>query len=93
MPAWSFDPSGAYALHPRVALRPEPFGALAYHYGNRRLTFVKSFELVELLRGLGRHRSVEEALDAAGLEGRHRESCVRALARLAEAEVISGLAR
>jgi len=32
--------SGAWELHPQVALRPEPFGALAYHYGNRRLTFV-----------------------------------------------------
>ncbi len=28
-------------LHPQVALRPEPFGALAYHYGNRRLIFLK----------------------------------------------------
>lgn len=93
MPTRSFDASAAYALHPRVALRPEPFGALAYHYGNRRLTFVKSFELVELLRGLGEHRSVEEALDAAGMQGRNRETCVRALARLAEAEVISGFAR
>ncbi|MFM7094839.1 MAG: mycofactocin biosynthesis chaperone MftB, partial [Actinomycetota bacterium] len=24
------------SLSPQVALRPEPFGALAYHYGNRR---------------------------------------------------------
>ncbi|MCY7299756.1 MAG: mycofactocin biosynthesis chaperone MftB, partial [Ilumatobacteraceae bacterium] len=30
----------ALALHPQVALRPEPFGALAYHYGNRRLVFL-----------------------------------------------------
>ncbi|MGZ4705982.1 MAG: mycofactocin biosynthesis chaperone MftB, partial [Acidimicrobiales bacterium] len=34
----SFDPTKPYRLDPRVALRPEPFGALAYHYGNRRLT-------------------------------------------------------
>jgi putative mycofactocin binding protein MftB len=29
-----------YRLSPRVAPHPEPFGALAYHYGNRRLTFL-----------------------------------------------------
>ena len=26
----------------RSTLRPEPFGALAYHFGNRRLTFLKT---------------------------------------------------
>jgi putative mycofactocin binding protein MftB len=25
----------------RKSLRPEPFGALAYHYGTRRLVFLK----------------------------------------------------
>ena len=38
--ARDFDPASAYALHPQLALRPERFGALAYHYGNRRLTFL-----------------------------------------------------
>ena len=33
-------------LHPQVALRPEPFGALAYHYGNRRLVFLKHPDVV-----------------------------------------------
>ncbi|MCX6513169.1 MAG: mycofactocin biosynthesis chaperone MftB [Actinobacteria bacterium] len=32
----------AMELHPEVALRDESFGALAYHYGNRRLVFLKS---------------------------------------------------
>ena len=36
-----FDGDARWRLHPRVALRPEPFGALAYHYGNRRLIFLK----------------------------------------------------
>ena len=35
----AFDPDAPHRLSPRVGLRPEPFGALAYHYGNRRLTF------------------------------------------------------
>jgi len=46
-------------LHPQVALRPEPFGALAYHYGNRRLVFLKHADMVTVARQLGLHaRSV-----------------------------------
>ena len=36
-----------------MALRPEPFGALAYHFGNRKLTFLKRPELVAVVRALG----------------------------------------
>ena len=32
----------AWRIAPQVALRPEPFGALVYHFGTRRLTFLKS---------------------------------------------------
>ena len=52
----------AYRLHPSVALRPEPFGALAYHYGNRKLVFLKSPLMVEVVRTLGDHPSIEAAL-------------------------------
>ncbi len=60
----SFDPQLAYRLHPRVAIRPERFGALAYHYGNRRLTFIKSNALVDLLRALESSPSASEAIEA-----------------------------
>ena len=33
------DPSGCWQLHPQVAVRPEPFGALLYHFGTRKLSF------------------------------------------------------
>ncbi|MGH9064217.1 MAG: mycofactocin biosynthesis chaperone MftB, partial [Acidimicrobiales bacterium] len=56
-----------YRVHPQVAIRAEPFGALAYHHGSRRLTFLRSSELVELVRGLQAHASVTEALAASGL--------------------------
>ena len=46
----------AWALSPSVALRPEPFGALAYHFGNRKLTFLKRPELVAVVRAAGRAR-------------------------------------
>ena len=60
-PEVAFDLERRYALHPQVALRSEPFGALAYHYGNRRLTFLRSASLVELVRGLDRHPSATAA--------------------------------
>ena len=57
--------TGAWELDPMVALRPEPFGALAYHYGNRRLTFLRSPDLVTVVRSLGDHDSVDAALAAS----------------------------
>ncbi len=73
----------AWRLHPRVALRPEPFGALAYHYDNRRLNFLRSPDLVALVKSLQDHPNPAAAFDAAGLEA-HRwpafEQALRALA-------------
>jgi putative mycofactocin binding protein MftB len=57
-----FDSSHGYRLNPQVALRPEPFGALAYHFGTRKLSFLKAPELVDLVRGLADFTSVEQAL-------------------------------
>lgn len=84
----TLDPDRRYALHPQVALRPEPFGALAYHYGNRRLTFLKSPDLVELVRDLSRHATVAKALEARGVGERRRAAYLRALATLERSEVI-----
>ena len=46
----SFDLQRAYTLNPVVAIRPEPFGALIYHFGNRRLSFLKTRQLVNVIR-------------------------------------------
>ncbi len=83
-----FDPAGRHGLHPQVALRPEPFGALAYHYGNRRLTFVRSQEVVDLLRDLDRYPSVTDAVTASGIEPRRHAAVLRALGQLWRSEVI-----
>ena len=77
-----------YELHPQVALRPEPFGALAYHYGNRRLTFVRATELVDLLRDLGEHESVDAALAASNVAPARWPAFRTALAGLEQSEVI-----
>jgi putative mycofactocin binding protein MftB len=82
------DLGGRYRLNPQVALRPEPFGALAYHFGTRRLTFLKTPQLVAAVRLLAAHDTVAGALHAAGIPaGEHARYAV-ALAALADSEVI-----
>jgi putative mycofactocin binding protein MftB len=83
-----FDAARPYALHPQLALRPERFGALAYHYGNRRLTFLKSPQLTAIVEDLGEHASVDAALDAHGVTPGQRPAILTALARLQTSEVI-----
>jgi mycofactocin radical SAM maturase len=78
----SFDPTKPYRLDPRVALRPEPFGALAYHYGNRRLTLLRAPELVTLLRDLDRFPTAREAYDGVGIDGARWGSFAKALTSL-----------
>ena len=76
-----------WRLHPQVALRDESFGALAYHYGNRRLVFLKSRLLVELVSSLGEYDTAAEAIVAIVPEAQ-RSAYGRALHRLADSEVI-----
>ena len=83
-----FNLDAPYRLHDQVALRPEPFGALAYHYGNRRLNFLRAPELVTLVRSLGDHDSVRAALAASKIEERRWPSFEKALASLAESDVL-----
>lgn len=75
-------------LHPQVALRPEPFGALAYHYGNRRLVFLKHPDVVDLVRSLADHPTPRAALAACGIAAARWTSFERALGSLLEADVL-----
>jgi len=77
-----------WQVSPSVALRPEPFGALAYHFGNRRLTFLKRPQLVTVVRSLADHPDVEAALTAAGIPASQWPTDVRALAALADGDMI-----
>jgi putative mycofactocin binding protein MftB len=83
----AFDPELAWRVHPQIALRDESFGALAYHFGTRRLLFLKSRRLVELVSALDRYQSAQDAIDALVPEA-ERDTYRRALARLAASEVI-----
>jgi putative mycofactocin binding protein MftB len=86
-PAGEFDPDRAWRVHPQVALRDESFGALAYHYGTRRLLFLKSRTLVDLVSALDRFESATAAIESLVPEN-ERAQYTRALARLAKSEVI-----
>jgi putative mycofactocin binding protein MftB len=83
-----FDPELPWRRAPSVALRPEPFGALAYHFGNRRLTFLKSRLLASVVESLADHPSAAAALTACGVADPQRAAYVSALADLARSDLI-----
>ena len=78
----------AWGLDPAVALRPEPFGALAYHFGTRRLSFLKTPQLVEAVTQLASSATVADALAAADVEESLWPSYVRALEALAASGMV-----
>ena len=84
-----FDTRVQYRLSPRVGLRPEPFGALAYHFDTRRLVFLKSRDLVDLVHALESHPCADDAIDSVVAPTTERRgSYVSALASLCDAGVV-----
>jgi putative mycofactocin binding protein MftB len=83
-----FDPSLPWRRARSVALRPEPFGALVYHFGNRKLSFLKSKTLVAVVEALADHPSAEATLTACGVPEAQRPAYVKALADLARSSMI-----
>ncbi|MCW2698838.1 MAG: hypothetical protein JWQ45_373 [Blastococcus sp.] len=82
-----FDPDVPWQRARSVALRPEPFGALAYHFGNRKLSFLKSKTLVRVVETLADHASARAAIEA-GVPEAQRPAYLEALADLARSEMI-----
>jgi putative mycofactocin binding protein MftB len=80
--------AGAWRLAGSVELRPEPFGALAYDFHTRRLTFLKTPTLVEVVRRLGHSPTVGAALTAAGVADANRTAYLAALENLAAGGLI-----
>lgn len=78
----------ALRMHPRVALRPEPFGALAYHYDTRRLVFLKHPDIVRVVEALEHHESVADTLAACEIEANRFPAFERALSSLIESEML-----
>jgi putative mycofactocin binding protein MftB len=78
----------AWALAPQVSVRPEPFGALLYHFGTRRLSFLKDRRLLAVVQGLDDAPTARQACVTAGVEPRELGAYERALARLAETDML-----
>lgn len=75
-------------LHPQVALRPEPFGALAYHYVSRRLVFLKHPDVVTVVSALADHPDVAATLEACGVAPQRWPSFLTALTALESSEIL-----
>jgi putative mycofactocin binding protein MftB len=83
-----FDPGLPWRRAPSVAVRPEPFGALVYHFGTRKLSFLKSRTLLTVVESLAEHPTAEAALAAAGVPDAQRSAYEKALADLARSHMI-----
>jgi putative mycofactocin binding protein MftB len=86
--AAAFDVDRPWRQARSVALRPEPFGALVYHFGTRKLSFLKSKALVAVVQSLADHPSAAATLTACGVADAQRPAYVKALADLARSQMI-----
>lgn len=77
-----------WVLADQVSVRPERFGALAYHFGTRRLSFLKDPELARLVAALGDSDTVRDALTAAQIPPPRWDTYLAALADLAGTDMI-----
>ncbi|TXN31356.1 mycofactocin biosynthesis chaperone MftB [Lacisediminihabitans profunda] len=84
----SIDLDTAWDLHPKVSVRPEPFGALLYHFGTRRLSFLKDRTLLSVVQGLAAAPTVRAACAAAGIDDHDLPRYHRALGVLADSSMV-----
>ena len=82
------DLDAAWRLHPQVAMRPERFGALLYHFGTRRLSFLKDPVLCRVLEGLDGAASLEARCRDVGIGFEAMPGVRAALRTLAATDMI-----
>ena len=83
-----FDPELSWRLHPQVAVRPEPFGALLYHFGTRKLSFLKNRTIVEVINSLADHPDARSACRAAGIDDDAQAPYLHALGVLVQSNML-----
>jgi mycofactocin biosynthesis protein MftB len=84
-----FELDRPWRLDERVAMRPERFGALLYHFGTRRLSFLKSQRVLTVVQSLADHPTARAACAAAGVGAGDLPAVERALAVLADGQMIT----
>ncbi len=82
------NPRSAWRLHPQVSVRPEPFGALLYHFGTRKLSFLKDRTLLAIVEALADEPDVHAACARAGVSSGDEQRYLDALATLATSRMI-----
>lgn len=82
------DPDTGWRLSSQVSVRPEPFGALLYHFGTRKLSFLKDRTLLAIVTALADAPSARAACLAAGVAEEHAPRYLRALQTLADSRMI-----
>jgi mycofactocin biosynthetic radical S-adenosylmethionine protein MftC len=84
----TFDLDCPWRLDASVAIRPEPFGAMLYHFGTRNLSFLKNPKLLTVLKNLADEPTARAACAAAGVAEPELPTYGRALATLASSKMI-----
>jgi putative mycofactocin binding protein MftB len=84
----AFDAELPWQRARSVALRPEPFGALVYSFSTRKLSFLKSRQLVAVVESLADHPTAAAALTACGVSDAQRPAYLKALADLARSAML-----
>jgi putative mycofactocin binding protein MftB len=69
-------------------VRPEPFGALLYHFGTRKLSFLKNRTILTVVRSLADHPDARSACRAAGINDARQGPYLYALGTLAESKML-----
>jgi putative mycofactocin binding protein MftB len=78
----------AWQVHPQVAVRPEAFGALLYHFGTRRLSFLKDPRLLTVVQGLDAAPDARAACLSAGLSESQLPAFEKALGTLVDTDML-----
>ncbi len=83
-----FELDVPWRLHPRVAVRPERFGALLYHFETRKLSFLKTPQLLDVVRRLADAPTARSACTDAGVSAEALPGVAAALGTLARSQMI-----
>ncbi len=84
----TLDLNQAWRVHPQVSIRPEPFGALLYHFGTRKLSFLKDRRLLEIVQVLSDYPTARQACSVIGITESELPQFQRALATLRDSQML-----